>query len=165
MAKLSEEVAKNIGAEIRNTRIRRGFVTRAAFLKEAGLNLTQEGLRKIEAGERVPKLENLRRIGEVLRISPRRLKELETLALAFKVERVTRKAGNVTATVRIDGKPLRVESLPTQRKTEEFARKTTEEIMALAERLGWFKIPEDRDWFRRHTRQTILTNIKSDIKE
>ena len=153
--------ATRIGEVIFAARRDKGYASRASLVETVKLKgrITQEGLRKIEAGERIPKLENLRLLGEVLGLGVKKIRQLEKLALSESVKRVTRRAGNVSATVLIDSKPIRVESLPPKRKVEEYARKTTEEIMSLAEKLGWFKIPEDRAWFRRHTRQTILKNI------
>lgn len=158
--------ATRIGDFIFQARRDAGFKSRASLVESSRLKgrVTQEWLRKIEAGERVPKLENLRLLGEALGLGIRKIKQLEKMALGEQVKRVTRRAGNVAATIQIEGVPIHVERLPPKKKAEAFARKSTEEIMALAERLGWFKIPEDREWFRRHSRQVLLRNISPHLE-
>lgn len=152
--------ATQIGDTIRKLRLDGGYTSRASLVDSRPLKgkITQEGLRKIEAGERVPRLETLHRLTTALGASPSTVKRLETLALRTSIERATRRAGNVKVHFSIQGKPMDVESLPPKRKTEAFVRKTVSDLIEVAERLGLIA-DEDDEYFRQHARHIILKNL------
>lgn len=166
MSKPINNVAVEIGETLRKARLDRGYESRASLVETRKLRgkIGSEGLRKIEAGERIPRLENLRILGEALGLPERKIKELEKKALVVNVERQVRKAGNVNATVHITGTPVRVEALPPRRKVEAYARKTVNDLIVLADRMGWFQIEQDREWFRRHARSTLLRNLNPELE-
>lgn len=157
-------VAVEIGEVIRKARVDQGFKSRKQLTDTRKLKkkIGPEGLRKIEAGERVPKIENLQLIGEALGLGPRKIKELETMALKVGVERATRKAGNVDATVTIRGRPVHITSLPPKRKAEDYARRSTNDLIELGDRLGWFANPQDKEYFRRYSRAILLKNMNQE---
>jgi hypothetical protein len=153
--------AKVIGDTIMEARLAKGYSSRASFVetKQLKARLTQEGLRKIEHGQRVPKLENLRLLGETLGLSPRKLRELERLALEATIERAARRAGNATVTFEIEGKPVKLYALPPQRKTEKFVRDVVSKLVTMVSRYG--VLDEDVEHFRRHARSTLLKRLAS----
>lgn len=153
------KIALEIGTTIRDARVGKGYKSRADFVKTKGMKgtLTQEGLRKIENGERVPRLETLRTLSETLGINKKRTKEMEDMALEANIKRVVRRAGNVPVTFRIEGKPVRVSALPPKRKAEAFARELVEELTKMVDRYG--VLQEDLHHFRRHARHSILKRL------
>ena len=155
----TQVAALQIGRTIRDARLDSGFKSRASLVgtKKLKGKLTQEGLRKIEAGERVPRLENLHLIAQTLGIGPRKTKELEKLALKTNIQRVTKRAGNATVTFSINGSPVRVEALPPRRKTEAFVRESVNKLVEVVQKYG--VMPEDIDHFRRHARSILLQQL------
>jgi transcriptional regulator with XRE-family HTH domain len=151
--------AREIGEVLMQARLEHGYESRASLTETRKLRtkLTPEGLRKIERGERVPRLENLRLLCETLGISDRRAKKLERLALEANVQRVTRRAGNATVTFEIEGKPVKVFALPPRRKTEAFVRGVVGELVSLVDKYGLLE--KDVDHFRRHARNVLLKRL------
>lgn len=151
--------AKLIGDEIMQTRLMSGYTSRAGLVETKKLRgkITQEGLRKIEHGERVPRLENLQLLCEVLGISKRKTKEMEKLALEANIQRVARRAGNVTVTFEIEGKPVKMFALPPKRKTEMFVRDVVGNLVKVVEKYG--VLEADIDHFRRHARAALLRQL------
>lgn len=155
----AESVGVSIGKILRNARIDKGYHSRSSLVETKGLKgrLTHEGLRKIEAGERVPRLENLRAIAEALGLKEVAIRRLERMALQSKVSTVARKAGNASISFAIDGKPFRVESLPPRRKTEHFVRGAVTELLDVVRKYGILEADEEH--FRRHARAILLKRL------
>jgi transcriptional regulator with XRE-family HTH domain len=153
--------AKIIGDAIMEARLANGYRSRASLVdtKKLKSKITQEGLRKIEHGQRVPKLENLRLLAETLGISQRKIRELEKLALEANIQRATRRAGNATVSFEIEGKPIKLFALPPKRKTEAFVRRTVDELVRVVNRYG--VLPKDTEHFRRHARSILLRRLSS----
>lgn len=151
--------AKIIGDEIMTSRLAHGYETRSSFVESRKLKgkLTQEGLRKIEHGERVPRLENLRLLCETLGISKKKTKEMERLALEANIQRVARRAGNATVTFEIEGKPIKIQALPPKRKTEAFVRDAVSELVMMVDKYGVMEA--DVDHFRRFARSALLRRL------
>lgn len=145
----------NIGTVLRNARLDAGYTTRVEFVETAPLKgkLTDEGLRKIEEGERVPRCENIRRIARAAGLSDEMTRRLEQLALTKSVERVTRRgAGNASVTVHIEGTPVKVAALPPRKEVETFLRAAVNETVELAKRYGTL---QDEAAFRRRARANL----------
>lgn len=154
--------AVKIGKVIEAARLGAGYKSRAALInapKIAG-KLTGEGLRKIEHGERLPRLDNLRLLSEHIGIPEDKIQEMEKLVLKKSIERAARKAGNAQILFFLDGKPVRVTRLPAKKKAEEFARDVVAELELLGEKLGWWAIAEDKEWFRKQARNIILKKLE-----
>ena len=153
--------AKIIGDTIMDARLAKGYKSRLSLVETRRLRnkITQEGLRKIERGQRVPGLENIRLLCETLGISDRKAKQLEKLALEVNVQRAVRRSGNATVTLEIEGKPVKLFALPPQRKTERFVRGVVGELVALVGRYG--VLDKDVEHFRRHARSTLLKRLAS----
>jgi transcriptional regulator with XRE-family HTH domain len=151
--------AKEIGEAIMQARLEHGYNSRASLVETRKLKtrITQEGLRKIERGERVPRLENLRLLCETLGISRSRTKQLESLALDAVIQRVARRAGNATVTFEIEGRPLKVFALPPKRKTEAFVRDVVRELVSVVDKYGL--LDKDVEHFRRHARNVLLKRL------
>lgn len=151
--------AKEIGEVIMQARLEHGYNSRASLVETRKLKtkITQEGLRKIERGERVPRLENLRLLCETLGISDCKSRQLERLALEANVQRVVRRAGNATVTFEIEGRPLKVFSLPPRRKTEIFVRDVVKELVSVVDKYGILE--KDVEHFRRHARNVLLKRL------
>lgn len=152
--------AQEIGNTIRQLRLEGGYDSRSSFIGTKSLKgkLTQEGLRKIESGERVPKMETLHRLTHALGASPEVVKKLEHLALEKSIERATRRAGNVSVQFAIDGQMLDVSALPTKKQTEDFVRKTVDDLIEVTKRLG-MDGPDDEKYFRQRARAVLLRNL------
>lgn len=152
--------AIQIGRTIHDARIEAGYDTRPDFVNSRPLKgkITAEGLRKIEAGERIPRLETIEQIGRKLGLSNRRIKELQKMALSKNIERVTRRAGNVNVRFEIEGKQVHLTRLPAQKKVEGFVREVVEELVGLVERIGGSQ--QDQDYFRRHARSTLIKRLE-----
>jgi hypothetical protein len=160
MENIMDSNAVEIGKTIRQARIDHGFKSRAALVGTRKLKgkITQEGLRKIEQGERVPRLENLRALAETLEIGSKNIRKLERMALEANVARVTRRAGNATVTFQIEGKPLRIDALPPKRKMENFVRGTVTQLVDVVNKYGI--LDADVDHFRRHARSILLKQLE-----
>lgn len=156
---MNTNYAVEIGRAIREARLDHGFKSRAALVETKKLKgkITQEGLRKIEQGERVPRLENLRSLADALLIGPKKTRALEKMALEANVVRMARRAGNATVTFQIEGKPLRVDSLPPKRKTESFVREAVSNLVAVVNKYGI--LDADVEHFRRHARSILLKQL------
>lgn len=157
---MNTNYAVEIGKALRQARLDNGFKSRAALVETKRLKgkITQEGLRKIEQGERVPRLENLRSLAEALSIGPKNTRKLERMALEANVLRVARRAGNATVTFQIEGRPLRVDAIPPKRKTEAFVREAISKFGPLLSKLG-IEIEEDLLYFKRHARSILLEQL------
>ena len=153
--------ARTIGAAIMEARLAAGYQSRASLVETKKLRskLTQEGLRKIEHGQRVPRLENIRLLGETLGLSQRKLKELERLAMEANIARTVRRSGNATVTFEIEGKPVKLFALPPKRKTERFVREVVGELVKVVNRYGVME--QDVEHFRRHARSALLKRLAS----
>lgn len=162
LAPAVDAIAKRIGKTLKNARVDMGYSKRRQFVQKTQLKnkITSEGVRKIEEGERVPRLENIRMLGEALELPEKTLKLLEKLALRANVSRVAKRAGNAKITFRIEGVPLQIQRLPPKRKAEEFARQVVSDIIPVLTKLG-MEIPEDVDYFRRNARQAILQRLET----
>lgn len=157
----TNRTALKIGKVIEEARIGHGYTSRQSFVDTRRLKgtITQEGLRKIEKGERIPRLENLRRIGQTLGINDRRMKELEELALRENVKRVAKKSDRQVV-LHISGKPMVVNPLPPKKKHEDVTRRAVDRIVeATVDKYG--VLPEDIEHFRRYARAIILEELKS----
>lgn len=157
---MSAAQSVRIGETIRKLRVDGGFKSRASLVGSRPLKgkITQEGLRKIEAGERVPKLETLRRLTKALGASETTTKMLEDLALRKSIERVTRRVGNVKVRFSINGRPMDIERLPPKKKTEAFVRKSVSELMEVANTLGLL-MEQDEEFFRLRARSILIENL------
>lgn len=153
--------AIEIGRVIETARLAHGYESRQQLVDTRKLRnkITQEGLRKIEKGERVPRLENLQMLCEALGISGRRTKELEKLALEATMKRAARRAGNATITVQLEGKPIKVFALPPKRKTEKFVREVVTELVSVVDKYG--VMPQDIEHFTRHARSILLRKLSA----
>jgi hypothetical protein len=153
-------IARTIGKELKNARIDSGYTKRRQFVAKSELKnkITPEGVRKIEEGERIPKLENIRMLCSALSLPKKKEKELENLALKASVSRVVRRAGNAKVTFRIEGVPVQIQRLPPKKKAEEFARDVVSDIIPFLNVLG-VEIPEDIENFRRVARKAILDRL------
>lgn len=151
--------AIEIGRTIREARLNKGYSNRSAFVQTRKLSgkITGEGLRKIEEGERVPKFHNLRLLADALDLSDDVVRSMEKKALKTNVERVTRRAGNIPVSFKIDGEPMKIATLPPHRKVEGFARDVVEELVKLVDKYG--VLPEDLVHFRRHARHVLLKRL------
>lgn len=151
--------AVEIGRVFEAARLSHGYTSRASLVETKKLRskITQEGLRKIERGERVPRLENIRLLSEVLGLSERRTKALEKLALEANIQRVTRRAGNATVDFKIEGKPVKLFALPPKRKVEHVVREIVEELSQIVYKYG--VMDEDVEHFRRHARHSLLKRM------
>jgi transcriptional regulator with XRE-family HTH domain len=157
---MTKNNAVEIGETIKKMRIDKGYESRSSFVESRTLKnkITQEGLRKIEAGERVPKIDTLRRLTKALGASSRVVKQLERLALEKHVERATRRAGNVDVKFSIEGKSVEVTTLPTKKRTEDFVRRTVDDLIEIGNRLG-ITDGQDEKYFRQHARNILLRNL------
>lgn len=151
--------AKEIGDIIMSARLAKGYESRAQLVetKRIKSKLTQEGLRKIENGERVPRLENIRLLAETLGLSGRKIKKMEQLALEANIQRVTRRAGNATVTFEIEGKPVKMFALPPRKKTEAFVRDVVSELVSVVDKYGVME--KDVEHFRRSARNVLLKRL------
>lgn len=151
--------AREIGTALMQARLEHGFSSRASLVETRKLKtkITQEGLRKIERGERVPRLENLRLLCETLGISERRAHQLERLALEANIKRVTRRAGNATVTFEIEGRPVKMFALPPKSRTESFVRDVVGELVGLVDKYGILE--KDVEHFRRSARNVLLKRL------
>lgn len=151
--------AKIIGEMLMDARLKKGYRSRAQLVDTRRLRnkITQEGLRKIEHGERVPRLENIRLLAETLGLSKKKTKEMETLALEANIQRVTRRAGNATVSFEIEGKPLKMFALPPHRKTEKFVREAVVELVGIVDKYG--VLDQDLEHFRRTARNVLLKRM------
>lgn len=152
--------AIRIGKAVRNARIDAGYTNRSEFVRTGKLKgkLTGEGLRKIEDGERIPRLENLRLLGEALGMSKKTVKDLERAAMTQAIERAVRSAGNADVEVKILGAPLRLLRLPVTRKVETFVREIVTELLSAVEKYGVME--EDINHFRRYARSSLLRHLE-----
>lgn len=143
-----------IGRVFEEARRDKGF-SRAELVQTAVLKgrMTTEGLRKIEMGERVPRFQNIRRLGRALGLSQRRIRELERVALEKSVERVAKNVPASSVTFHIQGRPVQTLQAPTHRKAEAFVRNVVQELSSLVDKYG--VMPEDVDHFRRHARAVL----------
>lgn len=153
--------AVEIGRVIRDARLQLGYENRAQLVNSRPLKgkITAEGLRKIEAGERVPRLETIEELGNKLGLSKRRIKALQKIALETNIGRVTRRAGNVDVRFEIDGKPIRLTRLPAKKKVEGFVREVVDELTGLIDRIGGSQ--QDQDYFRRHARDVLIKRLEA----
>lgn len=157
------DVALKIGRALRSARIDKGHSSRRAFVHGSAVlknHITPEGVRKIEFGERVPKLENIRLLCKALDLPEKQMKDLEKMAMEVSVERVARRAGNANITFRIQGEPLRIQRLPPKKKAEEFARAVVSDLIPFLLKIG-VEIPDDLDYFRRVARSAILARMET----
>ena len=147
-----------IGRTIMQARVDAGY-SRNALVHTRKLKgrITGEGLRKIEQGERVPRFENIKLLGDVLGLSDHKIRELQHLALEKNVERVTKRSGNASVTFQIHGKPVKVEALPPKRKTEAFVRSVVEDLIKIVDKYGVMR--EDLEHFRRHARNQMFKHL------
>lgn len=154
--------AVKIGKIIEAARLEKKFNSRAALIDQPKIKgkLTGEGLRKIEHGERLPRLDNLRLLTEYLGVPEPKIQEMEKLVLKKSIERAARKAGNAQILFFLDGKPIRITRLPSKKKAEDFTRSVITELEALGEKLGWWAIAEDKEWFRKQARAIILKKLE-----
>lgn len=138
-----------------------GFHSRASLVETRKLRgvITQEGLRKIEGGERVPRLENLQALASVLGLGPKKTKELEKLALEANVLRASKRSGNASISFIINGKPLRVEPLPPKRKVEKFVREAVDVLVNLVTKYG--VMDADVHHFRMNARHVLLSHLRT----
>jgi len=152
--------AEAIGRVIKQARLDQGYTSRASLVETRRLKgvLTQEGLRKIEGGERVPRLENLHALATVLGLGPRKIRELEKLALEASIKRVTRRAGNASVSFSINGKPVRINALPPKKKVEKYVREVVERLVVLVSKYG--VLDQDVEHFRRHSRHILLSKLR-----
>lgn len=153
--------AEAIGRVIKQARLDNGFKSRASLVETKKLKgvLTQEGLRKIEGGERVPKLENLHALAGVLGLGVQVTKALEKLALEANIKRVTRRAGNASVSFIIDGKPVKIEALPPKRKVEKYVREVVDKLVVVVAKYG--VLEADLQHFRMNARHILLSNLKA----
>lgn len=153
--------AVEIGRTIETARLANGYESRQQLVDTRKLKnkITQEGLRKIEKGERVPRLENLQMLCEALGISARKTKELEKLALEANVKRVAKRSGNATIEFKIEGKPMKIFALPPKRKTESFVREVVTDLVRIVDRYG--VLPQDIEHFTRHARSVLLSKLNA----
>lgn len=163
MQKESAAAALKIGRTVRDARLDAGYDTRASFLDTVKMKkkLTEEGLRKIEAGDRVPRLETLRRLCGALGLSTPTCKNLEELALRTNLERAAVQAGNGGCVVQVRGKVISARPAQAQPQQEEFVRKSVDEIMEVVGQMGGFATPDMKSYFRRHTRRVLLSNLNA----
>ena len=155
----TQTAALEIGRTIREARLDMGYTTRASLVETRPLKgkITQEGLRKIEQGERVPRFENLDLIARTLGLSKHKVKELKELALRTSIARVTHQMSNADVTFEIEGRPMRVTALPPKRNAEAFVREAVEELLKLVDKYG--VLPADLVPFRRHARNILLHKL------
>lgn len=157
------DLALAIGKTLRNARLDSGHKSRRAFVHGSAVlknRITPEGVRKIEHGERVPKLENVRMLAKALDLPEKKTKELETWALQASVGRVARRSGNADISFRIQGSPMQIQRLPPKKKAEDFTRAVVSDLMPILTKIG-VEIPEDFDYFRRVARSTILKRLET----
>lgn len=158
------EAAVEIGRIIKNARLRQGYVSRASLVDTKTLRgkITGEGLRKIEEGERVPRMENIRLLAKALKLdeNPVLVRKLENLAVRQYVTRAARKAGNCAIEFKINGTPMQVLPLPPKRKSEAFVRAVVEDLVKIVDKYGVMQ--EDLEHFRRHARAQILSRLGND---
>lgn len=158
---MSLTTAQKIGKVIYQNRLNQGFKHRSDLVDTASVKgrLTQEGLRKIEQGERIPRLENLELLGKALNLSKKKVQELEEMALEENIKRVTRRAGNAPVEFKIHGHALKMTALPPTRKTEAFVRETVSDLIKLVEKYGI--MAEDVEHFRRHARGILTKKLEN----
>lgn len=151
--------ATEIGKILKAARLDKGYSTRASLVESRPLKgrITQEGLRKIEQGERIPRFKNLKLIARTLGLNKKKIRELEELALRISVERVTRQVANSSVSFEIDGKPMSVKALPPKRHVERFVREVTEELLKVVDKYG--VLPDDLLHFRSHSRNILLKKL------
>lgn len=156
---MAEKAAQEIGRIIREARLDKGFTTRASLVESRPLKgkITQEGLRKIEQGERVPRFKNLDLIARTLGLSKMKVHELERLALRTSIERVTKQISNSDVTFEIEGRPMKVKTLPPKKQVEHFVRDSVEELLKVVEKYG--VLPDDLVHFRRTARHLLLKKL------
>jgi transcriptional regulator with XRE-family HTH domain len=147
--------AVEIGKEVMRLRLDRGYTSRVSLVESRPLKnkLTEEGLRKIEAGERVPRVETLHRICKALGLSARKTKILEKRALEKVVERAARRSGNIAVKIEIEGSPVFVPRLPPPRKVETFVRDSVTDLVEIVRLYGVME--RDLDHFRMHARAVL----------
>lgn len=157
---MENEQAAVIGRTLMEARKNAGY-SRNALVHTRKLKgkLTGEGLRKIEQGERIPRFENIKLLGDVLGLSDREVKKLQYLALEKNVERVTKRSGNASVTFAIEGKAIKVEALPPKRRTERFVRTVVDDLLKVVEKYGLMEA--DLEHFRRHARSAILKQLQA----
>jgi hypothetical protein len=157
-----DPTAIEIGKVLKNARLDSNNTSRRQFVQKKELKgkITSEGVRKIEEGERVPKLENIRLLAGALNLPKKQVKRLEDMALKKTVERATRKAGNISVTFKIAGEPMLIQRLPPKRKAEMFARDVVQDLIPVLGKLG-VEIPEDIDLFRRTARSMVLKRLET----
>lgn len=151
--------AIEIGRAIETARLANGYESRQQLVDTRKLRnkITQEGLRKIEKGERVPRLENLQMLCDALGISGKKTKELAKLAVEANVKRLARRAGNATITFQLEGKPIKVFALPPKRKMESFVREVVTDLVSVVDKYG--VLPQDIEHFTRHARSILLRKL------
>jgi len=150
-----------IGDVIKNARLKAGYDSRSQFVESVPLRgkLTAEGLRKIEAGERVPRMVTLERLGRQLGFSERRIRELQKLSLESNVVRAARQAGNVDVTVHMEGKPIHVSRLPPRRKVDGFIQEVVQELTMYIGLMGGSE--DDVRFFREKAREALLRRLNA----
>ena len=148
-----------IGAVIRDARLRAGYESRNQFVESVPLKgkLTAEGLRKIEAGERVPRMETIETLGRKLGFSDRRIRQLQKISLESNVVRAARRAGNVDVTVHMEGKPIHVSRLPPRRKVDGFVQEVVQELSGYIDLMGGST--DDVEYFRRKAKEVLLRRL------
>ncbi len=130
--------SNRIGRALEDARLSKGFTTRSELVSQQKLKgkLTQEGLRKIEIGERIPRLETLRLLAKVLGLKRSVMKPLEHEALKTNIMRTVKKTGNATVSFSLDGVPVKMWALPPKKKTEQFVRGTVTAMLKRLEKYG-----------------------------
>lgn len=148
-----------IGRAIEDARLRNGFSTRSELVNQPKLKgkLTQEGLRKIEQGARVPRLETLQLLAKVLGLTKATVRPLERAALRTNIMRAVKRSGNATVSFRIDGEPVKMFALPPKRKTEQFVRSVVTSMLAKLEKYGLSE--EDMGRIRMELREVLHSRL------
>jgi len=147
--------SEEIGKTIRRARVDKGYRSRASLVDSClrGV-ITQEGLRKIEMGERIPMLGNLHKIADALDIEAPVVKEMEEAALQKNISRAARRSGSPKA-FKVEGSSVRY--LPPRKELEKLVREIVTDLVELVDRYGVMK--EDLDHFRMHARDELLKRL------
>jgi transcriptional regulator with XRE-family HTH domain len=156
---MNNTAEQQIGQIIEDARTKLGYDYRSDFVntKTVRGKLTQEGLRKIERGERVPRMETLHLLGNALGLSKRRIRKLEEMALKKHVERATKRAGNVDVTINLEGEPIKVKSLPAKKKVYRFVQEAVDELAEIVYKYGVFD--QDVEHFRQHAKEVLYKKL------
>lgn len=146
---------EEIGQTIRRARVDKGYRSRASLVDShlRGV-ITQEGLRKIEMGERIPLLENLRKITDALDIKASVVQEMEEAALQKNLSRAARRSGSQKA-FKVEGSSVRY--LPPKKELEKMVREIVTNLVELVGKYGVME--EDLDHFRMHARDELLKRL------